>query len=609
VAKKSAIVPKILIVSGVSGGQEAFIDQVKAWPHPGFQFTTMSTDGGIKISMSSKPKIVIFGPDCKSDTVEKIQKKFGKAHFVWAKASWTAEELADVSRDLLGGYFLETKEASKAAQAWNDFLRTRISTGGSGKSSGERFESLMAFIKAVGGANDIFSLLGQLRREMHSLKITGDPILLLSRAGASSKLYYFRGKEPILRSVTDVPPLSARVRVHDQSDRQFLANQLGRPFGKVIAFPLLQERSSGWKISPVIFFEHQNEDADLHALIDRIGQRLQAVSLSLDRLVLEMELKRSSAVWEMTFDGIEEPIAIVDLDGEVVRSNRHFIAKELLGFETGMIKVDDSLFQAERYDIRIKNQGPVLSTVVHFHDVTRAMNLRERMIQLEKMSAIGHLAGHIAHELNNPLTGIRSLSQILIKDLPVSRLREDLSEVEQAAVRCQEIILNLLDFSKGTLDENTMVCDLNEIVRKTLPFLKSAMGLLSNEVTLSSDPIQVEVEPHLMQQVVFNLVNNACQALNGHGDVIVKTEIQNGQAILTVQDSGPGVPPELQKVIFEPFFTTKQEGQGTGLGLSFSREFVRRLGGDIVCESRVGGGALFRVALPVVAAQTAGQAS
>ncbi len=316
-------------------------------------------------------------------------------------------------------------------------------------------------------------------------------------------------------------------------------------------------------------------------------------------------------LWEKTFDGIEEPIAIIGLDGELVRSNRHFVARGLKGSEEGLIKNGDAVFRVERYDIRIKEQGPILSAVVHFHDVSTPMNLRERMIQMEKMSAIGHLAGHIAHELNNPLTGIRSLTQFILSQVAERpSLHSDLSEVEKAAQRCQEIILNLLDFSKGNLDSKKTVCDLNEIISKTLPFLKSAIGLFEYEIELFPKPILVEVEPHLMQQVVFNLVNNACQALhNNIGKLRVLTAIDEKGAVMSVEDSGPGIPRDLQNLIFEPFFTTKQEGQGTGLGLSFSRDFVRRLGGEIFCESEPGKGAIFRVVLPLAKAKSVGEAS
>jgi signal transduction histidine kinase len=141
--------------------------------------------------------------------------------------------------------------------------------------------------------------------------------------------------------------------------------------------------------------------------------------------------------------------------------------------------------------------------------------------------------------------------------------------------------------------------DLNEIARRTLPFLKSATGKFRSDIRLSDDELPVKVEPHLMQQVIFNLVNNACQAMQGGGEIGVLTRVSPPWAILEVKDTGPGVAAEVREHIFEPFFTTKAEGEGTGLGLSLSRDFVRQFGGDLECESDPGEGSLFRVRLPL----------
>jgi|GEM_PF-2477795 len=597
--------PSIAVVSDLP----AFLDEVRTWPHPAFRLEQINT--------SKNPDVLCFGPDVSLSTAEHWMSKFSKATWVWAKEGWATDDFNQLEPEHFPGFLIDLKDRATLSRIWSKALRTKSGAAVSDspdavsrvdlKEASFRLESLMNFIQSVANANDIFELLGRLREEMKAFEVVGDPVLLLAKAHATSQLYYFRGHETYLKSLMEAPPAGHRVRIHDPIDRQFLANQMGRPFGKVIAFPIAQERSSGWQIHPVIFFEHRMEDADLPQFIESVAQRLQAVSLALDRLVLEIELKRSSQLWEKTFDGIEEPIAILDLSGEIVRSNRHFVERSLNGDEHGVIKNGDNLFQVETYDIRIKGQGPVLSSVVHYHDITTPMDLRERMIQIEKMSAIGHLAGHIAHELNNPLTGIRGLAQILLQQMQgkaTAQMIDDLMEVEKASKRCQDIILNLLEFSKGNLDSQMRVCDLNEIVLKTLPFLKSAVGRYEQDIQIQESELAVEVEPQLMQQVVFNLVNNACQALDGQKGVIaVSTSDQTRDgvhyAVLTVKDSGPGIAPELQNLIFEPFFTTKKEGQGTGLGLSFSRDFVRKLHGDIICESKPGEGAAFHVLLPI----------
>jgi signal transduction histidine kinase len=102
-----------------------------------------------------------------------------------------------------------------------------------------------------------------------------------------------------------------------------------------------------------------------------------------------------------------------------------------------------------------------------------------------------------------------------------------------------------------------------------------------------------------MQQVIFNLINNACQAMPDKGEIRVYTRLNPPWAEIEVSDTGPGISADLRERIFEPFFTTKPEGEGTGLGLSLSRDFVRQFGGELDCESKVGEGTTFRVRLPL----------
>jgi signal transduction histidine kinase len=230
------------------------------------------------------------------------------------------------------------------------------------------------------------------------------------------------------------------------------------------------------------------------------------------------------------------------------------------------------------------------------------------MVQGEKMAAIGLLAGNIAHELNNPLTGIRSLAQVLLGELAEKRpvpeqLVEDMMEVEKAASRSQRIIENLLDFSRGGTEQKQVRISLNEIVRRTLPMLKTSIREHRSEILLSDEEGMVRVEPHLMQQVVFNLVNNACQAMHDPGQITIRTEVIVDSASrrwcnLHVIDTGTGIPQEILESIFEPFFTTKERGKGTGLGLSMSKSVIEKFGGDIQVKSEVGVGTEFVVRLP-----------
>lgn len=466
-----------------------------------------------------------------------------------------------------------------------------------------RVREIIGFIKELTQLLDISDLLPLIRRQVKEYHSLDAPLLFVPRGESFGDLYYLRASQTIRTRVRGQWVVSPRIRVNEAEDSQFLANAMGRPFAKVIRFPLITVRhQKDVSRSPLLMFEHNLSAKELDPLVDSLSEKLQPVSWALDRLVLEQELKSTSRDWEMTFDELPEPIAILDHDGRVLRANSHWQDefKSVLQSNSTRLRSKDRQYAVEKYPIRMSLEDPPLSWVVYLRDETRSQRLKSQVVQVEKMSAIGQLAGHIAHELNNPLTGIRSLSQVLLTETAdESQVHKDLQEVEKAAARCQGIINNLLDFSKGGLEQKVQVMDLNEIARKTLPFLKSATGKFRSDIQLSEEELPVKVEPHLMQQVIFNLVNNACQAMKDKGEIAVLTGKNESWAFLEVKDTGPGIAEDLRERIFEPFFTTKQEGEGTGLGLSLSRDFVRQFGGELECESHEGHGSTFRVRLPL----------
>lgn len=470
-----------------------------------------------------------------------------------------------------------------------------------------KVREIIGFIKELTQLLDIGDLLPLIRRQVREYHSLDAPLLFIPRGDKFGDLFYLRGSQTIRTRVRGEWASSIRIRINEADDRQFLANALARPVGKVLRFPLItvrHQKDAGR--SPLLFFEHNLSANQLDSIVSALSEKLQPVSWALDRLVLEQELKSTSREWEMTFDELTEPIAILDADGRVLRANSHWqddFSKVLQSDETSL-KIFDRQYVVEKYPIRMHPSEAPISWVVYLRDETRSQRLKSQAVQVEKMSAIGQLAGHIAHELNNPLTGIRSLTQVLLTETKKNpQVHADLNEVELAAARCQGIINNLLDFSKGGLEHKVQVMDLNEIARKTLPFLKSATGKFRSDIQLSEEQLPVKVEPHLMQQVIFNLVNNACQAMKDKGEITVHTHSDHQWAFLEVKDTGPGIANDIRDKIFEPFFTTKQEGEGTGLGLSLSRDFVRQFGGDLVCESNEGEGSTFRVQLPLEAAR------
>jgi signal transduction histidine kinase/FixJ family two-component response regulator len=241
-----------------------------------------------------------------------------------------------------------------------------------------------------------------------------------------------------------------------------------------------------------------------------------------------------------------------------------------------------------------------------YHDVTGERQIQSKLLQTEKMAALGQLVSGIAHELNNPLTAIMGYGQLLLGHGLLPAQLSEARKVFEEAERAGRIVKNLLYFARENKPERTRV-DLNEIVERTLA-LRSYDLKVENivvECDLAADLPETMADPHQLQQVVLNLLVNAEQALlegRGSGKVGIRTRRLAGNRIsVEVADDGPGISPEIASRIFDPFFTTKPSGVGTGLGLSIVYGIVHQHGGEITVETPTGGGAKFLVELPAVA--------
>jgi two-component system, NtrC family, sensor kinase len=242
---------------------------------------------------------------------------------------------------------------------------------------------------------------------------------------------------------------------------------------------------------------------------------------------------------------------------------------------------------------------------------TRTQELRQAQAETvrgEKLASVGLLASGIAHEINNPLTGVLTFSSLLRQKMPEgSQDAEDLDIVIRETKRCASIIRRLLDFARDKPPEKKF-SDLNQIIADTVRIVEQPAQLLNIDITLDFDQDlpQVWLDPNQIKQVVMNLVVNAQHAIDARGSIVIRTRFipaasaeQTGIVEFTVTDSGCGIPEENLQRIFDPFFTTKI-GKGTGLGLSVSHGIVEAHGGSISVESEMGRGTTFRVMLPLV---------
>jgi signal transduction histidine kinase/ActR/RegA family two-component response regulator len=246
-------------------------------------------------------------------------------------------------------------------------------------------------------------------------------------------------------------------------------------------------------------------------------------------------------------------------------------------------------------------------------DVTGERQIQSKLIQTEKMAALGQLVSGIAHELNNPLTAIMGYAQLLLGHGLMPPQLTEANRVYQEAERARRIVKNLLYFARENRPERSVV-DLNEIVERTFALRSYELRVenIAIDFDLADDLPKTMADPYQLQQVVLNLVINAEQSLlegRGQGNVWIRTSWSPasgphwgaGRILLEISDDGPGIAPEIASRIFDPFFTTKPSGVGTGLGLSIVYGIVHQHGGEVTFENQPGSGVKFVVEIPVVA--------
>jgi PAS domain S-box-containing protein len=309
------------------------------------------------------------------------------------------------------------------------------------------------------------------------------------------------------------------------------------------------------------------------------------------------------------FDPRELPFSVIKATRAPVRT-RHGIR-----WPDGRLVILD-VIGAPLLDAEGRFEGAVLG----LEDATERSRMQDQLQHAQRMEAVGRLAGGVAHDFNNLLTAILGATDALVERLPPgSELRAEADDIEVAARKGANLTRQLLTFSrKQVVVPRTL--DPDELIAKLLPLLRRLIG---ERVELSvrgiSGGARVCVDPGQLEQVVVNLVVNARDALpDGNGRITLELAqadvgdeearqqlgVRAGRFVrISVADDGCGMAPELRSHIFEPFFTTKGPGKGTGLGLSTVYGIMRQCGGHVAVESEPGAGSVFRVFLPVVAAE------
>ena len=226
---------------------------------------------------------------------------------------------------------------------------------------------------------------------------------------------------------------------------------------------------------------------------------------------------------------------------------------------------------------------------------------QSQLVQSEKLAAIGKVTAGIAHEINNPLNNISLTAEALLEDLPDLSQDDSLEMIQDILAqsdRAREVVHHLLEFSRAHKNNITVRVDLVKLVNDSIALVRNQFRL--GEITCNyqhpDQPLLITGTPPQLQQVLVNIMLNAVQAMQPGGSLDIGVTAEDKDAVITIQDTGAGIPIQLLPHIFDPFFTTKNEG--TGLGLSLSYAIIKDHQGDIEVKSEEGHGTAFRIKLP-----------
>jgi two-component system, NtrC family, sensor kinase len=279
-------------------------------------------------------------------------------------------------------------------------------------------------------------------------------------------------------------------------------------------------------------------------------------------------------------------------------------ASQTVSWSTSELFNSDSELQQEHFDIRARSL-PNKQYVVHYRNVTDIKTMQESLARADKLSALGHMAGGVAHEINSPLAGILVFAQMALSEMDASSPHfQDLKEIEDAARKCKVIVESLLGFARQEKPKEKKLFSIIDALESTIRLGAPLARKHKVEIVFQKEslPKNVIVEGHIgkLEQVFLNIITNASYSMRQVGGEVLITITQSHNNLkVNFQDSGEGINPKSLSRIFDPFYTTKPFGEGTGLGLSVSYSHVKQMGGSIEVSSVLGEGSVFEVILPV----------
>jgi len=387
-------------------------------------------------------------------------------------------------------------------------------------------------------------------------------------------------------------------------------------------------------------------------ILNEKGEFVQVLEVSrdvTDRIRLQQEANQAKTFFQNVIESTVDGIVVVDTKGNVLIFNEGmerltgYSAKEIIHsghlssfYDIEVAKENMKKMRSDKYGppgklnptgmtITTKDgrkipvtlsasiitiDGKEVGSVGVFRDMREILKMREKLeqahlqlVQSEKIASVGHMAAGVAHEINNPLSGILIYAELLkqaLKENP-DHVR-DIQEIIDQTLRCKKIVAELLEFSRQSIG-TVSTFSVDRLIDKSLSLLVNQASFHDIEVVknIQTDMPQMVGDFGQLQQVFTNLFINAADAMEGKGRITIQADFDKGRKkfIIKVSDTGPGIPKELRDKIFDIFFTTKEVGKGTGLGLSISQNIINLHGGTIRAECPSGGGTTFVIELPL----------
>ncbi len=368
-----------------------------------------------------------------------------------------------------------------------------------------------------------------------------------------------------------------------------------------------------------------------------------------DRITLEKDMEKSRTFFENVIRSTVDGIVVVDTKGYVLIFNEGmerltgYSANEIINeghlttfYDMDTAKENMKKMRSDEYGSTgklnpaplsiktkdgdeipvtlsasiIKIDGEEIGSVGIFTDMREILKMRKdleeahlQLVQTEKIASVGRMAAGVAHEINNPLSGVLIYSELLKEDLKNQPEHvKDIQEIIDQTLRCKKIVSEMLEFSRQSVGK-TSSFNLEYLITKCLDLLINQAIFQDINVTKDFESFMPEMVGDMgqLQQVFTNLFINAAHAMNSKGSISIKAEYdkQASLFIIKVSDSGPGIPEDLRSKIFDIFFTTKPVGTGTGLGLSITQNIIKLHGGKISFDCPSGGGTTFTIEFPI----------